>query len=119
MVSAATAASAAAVAAALRRTAAREELRRLRRFLRPLRQRLPQPPVPPPLPAGIVVDLRGRGEVFVRDTGPPAQATGTGQVPAVLLHFAQHAGSPACGADRGGAARLGRDRIRQRWTREP
>jgi pimeloyl-ACP methyl ester carboxylesterase len=83
---AASVASAVAAAAALRRPAVREELGRLRRFLRPLPQRLPQPPVPPPLPAGAVVVLRGRGEVFVRDSGPPARATGTDQVPVLLLH---------------------------------
>ncbi|HZC99361.1 MAG TPA: alpha/beta hydrolase [Actinomycetes bacterium] len=68
-----------------RRETVREELRRLRRFLRPLRERLPQPPVPPSLPAGTVVDLRGRGEVFVRDSGPPVGASGTSQLPPVLL----------------------------------
>jgi pimeloyl-ACP methyl ester carboxylesterase len=49
------------------------------RFARPLDRNAAAPPVPPRLPPGRVVNLPGRGEVFVRDSGgPPA-------VPAVLL----------------------------------
>jgi pimeloyl-ACP methyl ester carboxylesterase len=81
VVCAAAVASAAAVAAVSRREAVREGLRRLRR----LPERPPQPPLAPALPAGNVVDLRGRGEVFVRDSGPPVETTGSNQVPPVLL----------------------------------
>lgn len=48
----------------------REEGRRLRRFAARLPQTEPEPPLPPPLPPGCVVPVRGRGEVFVRDSGP-------------------------------------------------
>jgi pimeloyl-ACP methyl ester carboxylesterase len=49
------------------------------RFARPLDRNAAVPPVPPRLPPGRVVNLPGRGEVFVRESaGPPA-------VPAVLL----------------------------------
>jgi pimeloyl-ACP methyl ester carboxylesterase len=47
----------------------RDELRRLRRMARPLGTRDASVPIPPPLPPGVVVNLRGRGEVFTRDTG--------------------------------------------------
>jgi pimeloyl-ACP methyl ester carboxylesterase len=58
-------------------TVGRNEVRRLRRLARPLTARDEAVPLPPPLPAGRVVELPGRGEVFVRDTG--------GSQPAVLL----------------------------------
>lgn len=57
--------------------AVRREARWAGRFARPLRQSVPQAPVPPSLPPGRVIDLPGRGEVFVRDSG--------GAGPAVLL----------------------------------
>ena len=49
------------------------------RFARPLDRGADRPPVPPRLPPGRVVDLPGRGEVFVRESAGPAAA------PAVLL----------------------------------
>jgi 3-oxoadipate enol-lactonase len=52
-----------------------------RRLLRPLDAVDMEPPVPPPLPAGRVVVLPGRGEVFCRDSGP-----GAGGLPVILLH---------------------------------
>jgi len=55
----------------------RDELRRFRHLARPLHPREPGAPVPPPLPEGRVVNLPGRGEVFVRDSG--------GNLPPVLL----------------------------------
>jgi pimeloyl-ACP methyl ester carboxylesterase len=51
----------------------------MRRFARPLRRSVDLPPVPPRLPPGRVVNLPGRGEVFVRDSG------GAPADPAVLL----------------------------------
>jgi pimeloyl-ACP methyl ester carboxylesterase len=42
----------------------------------------PAAPVPPPLPPGRIVTLAGRGEVFVRDSGPPPDAP---DAPTVLL----------------------------------
>jgi len=55
----------------------RDELRRFGHLARPLHPREPGAPVPPPLPEGRVVNLPGRGEVFIRDTG--------GDLPPVLL----------------------------------
>ncbi len=58
----------------------RREARRIGRFARPVRG-VALPPVPPGLPPGQVVNLPGRGEVFVRDSGgTPGAAT------ALLLH---------------------------------
>lgn len=84
----AVAGAAAAAAAVAAGPALRDEARRLRRLARPLGVAPPGAPIPPPLPPGSVVLLPGRGEVFVRDTGPPDPAPGslTGQTaPAVLL----------------------------------
>ena len=64
--------------------ALRDEARRVRRLARPLGVAAPHPPVPPPLPPGYLVNLPGRGEVFVRDTGVP-DATPAGP-PVLLLH---------------------------------
>jgi pimeloyl-ACP methyl ester carboxylesterase len=47
----------------------RHAARRVVRFMRPLPQGAARPPVPPSLPPGRVVELPGRGEVFVRDSG--------------------------------------------------
>lgn len=47
----------------------RDEVRRLRRLARPMGARDATVPIPPVLPPGRVVNLRGRGEVFFRDTG--------------------------------------------------
>ncbi|MDQ3945968.1 MAG: alpha/beta hydrolase [Actinomycetota bacterium] len=58
----------------------RDEARRLSRLARPLGHRQPDAPIPPALPPGRVVDLPGRGEIFVRDTGASDP-----QRPAVLL----------------------------------
>ena len=57
----------------------RQEARRVGGFARPLPGSAPQPPVPPGLPPGRVINLPGRGEVFVRDSG------GAPADPAVLL----------------------------------
>ena len=57
----------------------RREVRRAGRFARPLPRGAGRPPVPPGLPPGRVINLPGRGEVFVRDTGGPPAG------PAVLL----------------------------------
>jgi 3-oxoadipate enol-lactonase len=43
------------------------EARRLRRLARRLEAGDPEPPIPPPLPPGRVVDVPGRGEMFVRE----------------------------------------------------
>jgi pimeloyl-ACP methyl ester carboxylesterase len=51
----------------------------LSRLARPLRRGPGLPPVPPDLPTGRVINLAGRGEVFVRDSG------GAPADPAVLL----------------------------------
>jgi pimeloyl-ACP methyl ester carboxylesterase len=59
--------------------AVRQEARRAGRFARPLQRGVPLAPVPPYLPPGGVINLPGRGEVFVRDSG------GTPSDPAVLL----------------------------------
>jgi pimeloyl-ACP methyl ester carboxylesterase len=58
----------------------RQQAARIGRFARPL-SGVASAPVPPPLPPGRVVNLPGRGEVFVRDSG------GTpGDVTVLLLH---------------------------------
>jgi pimeloyl-ACP methyl ester carboxylesterase len=67
------------IAALARNPVVRQELRWVRRFARPLRRGVDLPPVPPYLPPGRVVNLPGRGEVFVRDSG------GAPAGPAVLL----------------------------------
>ena len=73
------AAAASGVAALARNPAVRREALRVSRFARPLRRGAGLAPVPPCLPPGRVVNLAGRGEVFVRDSGDaPAN-------PAVLL----------------------------------
>ncbi|MBA2626088.1 MAG: alpha/beta hydrolase, partial [Acidimicrobiia bacterium] len=61
------------------RTNWREERQRLRSFSRRLPQLNPEPPLPPPLPPGRVVDVPGRGEIFVREAPGPKGA------PTVLL----------------------------------
>jgi len=72
-------ATAAGLAALAANPAVRQGALRAARFGRPLDRNMALPPVPPPLPPGRVVNLPGRGEVFVRDSGgPPA-------LPAVLL----------------------------------
>lgn len=71
-----------AAAAVAANPALRDEARRLRRMARPLGVRSPGAPVPPPLPAGCVLTLAGRGEVFVRDTGAHDQPA----PPVLLLH---------------------------------
>ena len=72
-------ATAAGVAALAANPAVRQMALRAGRFARPLGRDAARPPVPPPLLPGRVVDLPGRGEVFVRDSG------GTRTDPAVLL----------------------------------
>jgi 3-oxoadipate enol-lactonase len=74
-------AAASAVAALAANPTVRREAERIGRFARPLGQSMtrPQAPVPPYLPPGQVINLPGRGEVFVRDSG------GTPADPAVLL----------------------------------
>jgi len=67
----------------------RDEARRLSRRARPRDRRQPDAPIPPPLPPGRVVDLPGRGEVFVRDTGtldPEFSGDTPGLPPVLLLH---------------------------------
>lgn len=59
----------------------RWKARRIGRFARPLRGTA-LPPVPPGLPPGQVVNLPGRGEVFVRDSGGTPGAAAT----VLLLH---------------------------------
>ena len=75
-------AAAAGLAAVAARPEVRQEARRAGQFARPLRRGAPLAPVPPWLPPGRVINLLGRGEVFVRDSGgiPAAPAA-----PAVLL----------------------------------
>ena len=75
----AAAAAASVIAALARNPVVRQELRWVGRFARPLRRGAHLPPVPPYLPPGRVVNLPGRGEVFVRDSG------GAPADPAVLL----------------------------------
>jgi pimeloyl-ACP methyl ester carboxylesterase len=73
-------AAAAGLAALAMNPVLRQEARRIIRFARPLRGAA-LPPVPPALPAGRVINLPGRGEVFVRDSGgTPGGAT------VLLLH---------------------------------
>lgn len=72
-------AAAAGIAALAARPVVRQEARRAGRFARPLRRGAPAAPVPPWLPPGRVINLPGRGEVFVRDSG------GMPAAPAVLL----------------------------------
>src|SRR4051794_5517594 len=56
-------------------------IRRIRRLSRRLEPWTPEPPVPPPLPPGGLVNVPGRGEVFVRRLdGAP------GAIPILLLH---------------------------------
>jgi pimeloyl-ACP methyl ester carboxylesterase len=75
----AAAAAASGIAALARNPAVTREARRVSRFARPLRRGAGLAPVPPHLPPGQVINLPGRGEVFVRDSGGgPAD-------PAVLL----------------------------------
>jgi 3-oxoadipate enol-lactonase len=67
------------VAALARNPTVRREALWLGRLARPLRHSPGLPPVSPCLPPGQVINLAGRGEVFVRDTG------GAPANPAVLL----------------------------------
>lgn len=73
------AAAASAIAALARNPTVKREALWLGRLARPLRRGPGLPPVPPCLPPGQVINLAGRGEVFVRDTG------GAPANPAVLL----------------------------------
>jgi 3-oxoadipate enol-lactonase len=74
-------AAASAIAALAANPTVRREAERVGRFARPLQSSmtLPRAPVPPYLPPGRVINLPGRGEVFVRDSG------GTPADSAVLL----------------------------------
>ena len=78
-----TATGAGATAAALTALAANPAVRRsalqAARFARPLDRKADRPPVPPQLPPGRVVNLTGRGEIFVRESDGPAAG------PTVLL----------------------------------
>ena len=71
-----------AAAAVAANPALRDEGRRLRRLARPLGAPQPGAPTPPPLPPGRIVHLPGRGETFIRDTGPPP----VDGPPVLLLH---------------------------------
>jgi pimeloyl-ACP methyl ester carboxylesterase len=82
----AVAGAAVAAAAVVAGPALRDEARRLRRLARPLGVPSPDAPVPPPLPPGHVVNLPGRGETFVRDTGPPTADGRAAAPPVLLLH---------------------------------
>jgi len=73
-------AAAASVAAVVMNPAFRQHARQLRRFARPL-DSAALPPVPPAMPAGRVINLPGRGEVFARDSGETP-----GSVTVLLLH---------------------------------
>ncbi|HLJ07868.1 MAG TPA: alpha/beta fold hydrolase, partial [Acidimicrobiia bacterium] len=75
-----------AAAAVAANPALRDEARRLRRMARPLGVEPPGPPIPPPLPPGRIVHLPGRGETFVRDTGPPPADGPAPGPPVLLLH---------------------------------
>ena len=81
MAGAAVAAAAVAVNPALR-----DEARRLRRLARPLGVAGPGAPIPPSLPPGRLVYLPGRGETFIRDTGPPPVGDSAAGPPVLLLH---------------------------------
>jgi pimeloyl-ACP methyl ester carboxylesterase len=70
---------AAGLAALAANPSARQAALRAARFARPLDRNAAAPPLPPRLPPGRVVNLPGRGEVFVRESGGPPAA------PAVLL----------------------------------
>jgi 3-oxoadipate enol-lactonase len=59
--------------------ALRRKVQRAGRFAQPLARGAAGPPLPPCLPAGRVINLPGRGEIFFRDSGGPAT------LPAVLL----------------------------------
>ena len=63
------AATASGIAALARNPAVRREVLWVSRLARPLRRSPGLPPVPPCLPPGQVINLAGRGEVFVRDSG--------------------------------------------------
>ena len=63
------AAAAAGIAALARNPTVRREALWVGRLARPLRRSPGLPPVPPLLPPGQVINLAGRGEVFVRDSG--------------------------------------------------
>jgi len=67
------------VAALAANPAVRQAALRVGRFARPLGRDAIRPPVPPPLLPGRAVNLPGRGEVFIRDSG------GTAADPVVLL----------------------------------
>jgi pimeloyl-ACP methyl ester carboxylesterase len=51
----------------------------------PSKKHRPQPPIPPPLPPGRLVNVPGRGEVFVRDQ-PPGPTADPDAPPILLLH---------------------------------
>lgn len=71
------------VAVAYRRSPVlQREVLEAKRFLGPLPPLSVAPPVPPPTPPGRALLVTGRGEVFVRDSGPPA---GDADAPTVLL----------------------------------
>jgi 3-oxoadipate enol-lactonase len=82
----AVAGAAVAAAAVAANPALRDEARRLRRLARPLGVEPPGPPLPPPLPPGRLVVLPGRGETFIRDTGPPPVDAPAAGPPVLLLH---------------------------------
>ncbi|MGE5290003.1 MAG: alpha/beta fold hydrolase [Micromonosporaceae bacterium] len=73
------AAAAASAAAAAANPTVRRKVRRAGRFASPLGPSAALAPVPPSLPPGRVINLPGRGEVFVRDS------VGTPAAPVVLL----------------------------------
>ncbi len=69
------AAAAPVVAALATNPTVRQEARRVGRLARPLRRSVALAPVPPRLPPGRVINLPGRGEVFVRDSGGHARGS--------------------------------------------
>jgi pimeloyl-ACP methyl ester carboxylesterase len=79
-------AAAAGLAALAMNPVLQQKARRTIRFARPLRIAA-LPPLPPALPAGRAINLPGRGEVFVRDSGWTSGGTpeGTPEKAAVLL----------------------------------